>query len=139
MKDKKKALLVDIDGTLAHNDGHRGHFEWDKVGDDSYDPYIGDIVRTYADKVDIIIMSGRKKICMEDTKKWLRGFGVPYTNVFMRENDDNRPDEIVKEEMYKNFVEPKWDIHFVLDDRDKVVKMWRNLGLVCLQVREGNF
>ena len=26
-----------------------------------------------------------------------------------------------------------------LDDRDRVVKMWRKLGLTCLQVNEGNF
>ncbi|MFI8091530.1 hypothetical protein ACIF9R_24955 [Streptomyces sp. NPDC086080] len=28
--------------------------------------------------------------------------------------------------------------HF-LDDRDRVVALWRSLGIVCLQVDEGNF
>jgi len=27
----------------------------------------------------------------------------------------------------------------VFDDRDKVVKMWRNQGLRCCQVAEGDF
>ena len=27
-------VLVDLDGTIAHNDGHRGFFDWAKVGDD---------------------------------------------------------------------------------------------------------
>ena len=34
----------------------------------------------------------------------------------------------------------EYDVAGVLDDRDQVVKMWRNeLGLTCLQVAEGNF
>ncbi len=31
------------------------------------------------------------------------------------------------------------DVLCVFDDRDKVVKMWRENGLSCLQVAEGNF
>ena len=31
------------------------------------------------------------------------------------------------------------EILFVLDDRSQVVKMWRELGLTCLQVADGNF
>ena len=33
---KVGAVICDIDGTVAINDGHRGHFEWDKVGADVY-------------------------------------------------------------------------------------------------------
>jgi len=31
------------------------------------------------------------------------------------------------------------DVLCVFDDRDKVVKMWRDNGISCLQVAEGNF
>ena len=33
----------------------------------------------------------------------------------------------------------KEDIVCVFDDRDKVVKMWRDNGLTCFQVAEGAF
>ena len=31
------------------------------------------------------------------------------------------------------------DVFLVVDDRDKVVKMWRSLGLSVFQVAEGDF
>ena len=57
----------------------------------------------------------------------------------MREADDYREDSIVKAEMYDKYVKDKYHINFVLDDRNQVVKMWREIGLFCLQVADGNF
>jgi hypothetical protein len=53
--------------------------------------------------------------------------------------NDNRPDEVIKLELYKLHVEPDYKILFVLDDRNKVVDMWRDNGLKCLQVANGDF
>ena len=33
----------------------------------------------------------------------------------------------------------KYNVHFVLDDRQQVVDMWRSLGLTVFQVAEGDF
>ena len=57
----------------------------------------------------------------------------------MREEKDHRPDDIVKEEIYHKYIEDKYNIVCVFDDRDKVVKMWREQGLLCNQVYYGNF
>jgi hypothetical protein len=59
--------------------------------------------------------------------------------LFMRGDDDYRPDEIVKRELYEENVLGNYDVVGVIDDRSKVVKMWRELGLTCLQVAEGAF
>jgi hypothetical protein len=48
------------------------------------------------------------------------------------------PDEILKKHMLDAFVDID-DVFLVVDDRDKVVKMWRELGLNTFQVAEGNF
>jgi hypothetical protein len=48
------------------------------------------------------------------------------------------PDEILKKEMLDTFVNID-DVFLVVDDRDKVVKMWREEGLTCFQVAEGDF
>ena len=58
----------------------------------------------------------------------------------MRETQDNRKDSIVKHEIYTTCIKDRWDVLFVLDDRNQVVDMWRNtLNLPCLQVAEGDF
>ena len=64
---------------------------------------------------------------------------VYYSDLFMRADGDYRADSIVKEEIYHDKIEPVYNVLLVLDDRDSVVKMWRSLGLTCLQVAEGNF
>ena len=57
----------------------------------------------------------------------------------MRQNSDRRPDDVIKAEIYETCIEPYYNVLYVFDDRDRVVKMWREKGLTCLQVAEGNF
>jgi hypothetical protein len=57
----------------------------------------------------------------------------------MRRSGDNRCDSIVKEEIYREHIEGKYNVLAVFDDRDRVVDMWRRLGLLCLQVYYGDF
>jgi hypothetical protein len=57
----------------------------------------------------------------------------------MREENDNRKDSVIKEEIFFREIFGKWNVKFVLDDRDQIVRTWRNIGLKCLQVAEGNF
>lgn len=42
-------------------------------------------------------------------------------------------------ELYERYVQPIGSVTAVLDDRARVVAMWRALGLTVLQVAEGNF
>ena len=48
------------------------------------------------------------------------------------------PDEILKKAMLDTFVDID-DVFMCVDDRQKVVDMWRSLGLTCFQVAPGNF
>ena len=49
-------------------------------------------------------------------------------------------DKLKKEWLDELFPFPNaLDIVCVFDDRDKVVKMWRDNGLTCMQVAPGNF
>jgi hypothetical protein len=57
----------------------------------------------------------------------------------MRSNGDYRSDEIVKEELFRARIQPRYSVGGVIDDRNRVVKMWRRIGLVCFQVAEGEF
>ncbi len=41
--------------------------------------------------------------------------------------------------MFQDHVEDHWSVQFVMDDRQRVVDMWRSKGLKCLQVAPGDF
>ena len=51
------------------------------------------------------------------------------------------PDEVLKKKMLLEFVGDEWrsEVFCVFDDRQKVVDMWRDLGLTCFQVAPGDF
>ena len=77
--------------------------------------------------------------CRAETEKWLEDKEVEYVALFMRPEGDHRKDNIVKEEIFNNHIRNKYNVIFVLDDRNQVVEMWRSLGLKCLQVADGDF
>lgn len=131
-----KAIIVDIDGTLAKMDG-RSPFDWSKVGDDKCNTVVKNIVNSYNGTV--IIFSGRDSVCREETVKWLSDNGIAYDGLFMRPEKNQEKDAIIKRRMFDENVKGKFFIEYVLDDRNQVVEMWRNMGLTCLQVAEGDF
>lgn len=136
--EKDLCIIVDIDGTLACNSSGRGWYEYGKVDQDTVHGHIKSIVKRYTD-MDIIIVSGRYDNCKDITEKWLKDNDIPYTDIFMRKTNDNRCDTVIKKELFENHIEEKYNVLFVLDDRDRVVKMWRELGIPCLQVAPGDF
>jgi predicted kinase len=132
-------ILCDIDGTVAHM-STRSPFDWKKVGQDTVDKEIGGLLALIATEIDIVFMSGRDAVCRPETEAWLKKHGLKYKALHMRAENDNRKDNIVKRELYEQHIAGKYNVFFVLDDRDQVVDMWRNeLGLKVLQVAEGDF
>ncbi len=132
------AIVCDIDGTLAHMHD-RSPYDWNKVGNDKVDIPIAWLTSVLFRSVSVILVSGRDESCREETEDWLAKNGICYTKLIMRKEGDNRPDEVVKEELFNEHIRGDYNVRFVLDDRNKVVDMWRQLGLKCLQVAEGDF
>jgi predicted kinase len=90
--------------------------------------------------VKILFTSGREEKYREQTEKFLAKYipGIPY-ELYMRKTGDLRKDSIIKREIFDNEIRGKWNILFVLDDRNQVVDEWRSIGLACFQVNPGNF
>jgi predicted kinase len=133
------AIIVDQDGTLAHMSG-RSPYDWSRVGEDSVDDTVADVVRLHkAAGYDIIIVSGRDAVCRQITEDWLTSHNIPFDYIYMRARGDSRKDYVVKREIFDNYIRGHWNIKFVLDDRNSVVKTWREIGLKCFQVAEGDF
>ena len=59
--------------------------------------------------------------------------------MFMRQDGDHRPDHVIKVELLAIVRAEIGDPIMVFDDRNSVVKMWRELGVPCAQVVEGDF
>jgi predicted kinase len=132
------AIIVDIDGTLAHM-ASRSPYDYTQVGSDVADPTIRLLVHDAWERGDnVIIVTGRDDACKQETIDWLNEH-ISFTQLHMRVTDDKRDDGIVKHEIYEREIAPFFNVRYVLDDRDRVVEMWRATGLKCLQVGEGDF
>lgn len=134
------AIIFDIDGTLADHTGIRKPFEWCRVGEDK--PRINVIAAVHAfQKIgyDVIIMSGRSEVCREETIIWLKDHSIKYDKLIMRKLKDDRPDAIIKEELFWDGVADSYNVKFVMDDRNQMVDTWRLMGLECWQVNYGDF
>jgi hypothetical protein len=160
----KNIIVCDLDGTLA-NCEHRLHHiqrsdanglkrkpDWDAFFAGMRGDGVNGAVMHVLDKFisfggsryDIIYCTGRPERCRADTEWWFRevaGWSTETKHgfqMFMRADEDNRADHIVKQEILDNHI-PKDRVLFVLDDRQSVVDMWRRNGLTCFQVAPGKF
>lgn len=140
LQDAPEAVLVDVDGTVALK-GTRSPFDETRVHEDA--PNAAVIEAIQGEKAlgrYVVFMSGRTAGCYAETWAWLHEhLGFVPDDLLMRPAGDMRQDALVKRELFDEHVRDYWDIRRVYDDRDQVVKMWRDLGLTVLQVAEGAF
>jgi uncharacterized HAD superfamily protein len=145
---KEQAIIVDLDGTLADIRIRLKHLQGAKkdwksfnktIETDELHEWCREILLRFCVDHRIIVVSGRTDELKSQTEKWLKRFEVPFDHLFMRSKHDFRSDNIIKLEIYEQHIRDKFDILFVLDDRQKVVDMWRAQGLVVLQCAPGDF
>lgn len=134
-----RTWIVDIDGTLALMTG-RGPFDTSRYMEDRLNRPVARVVHALREAgYWIIVTSGRDEEFREVTERWLESAGVIYRDLVMRPRGDTRRDDVVKRELFWEHIAPRYAVYGVLDDRDRVVEMWRSLGLTCLQVAPGDF
>ena len=144
-------VVFDIDGTLSIV-GDRleclKEKDWDsfygRCGEDRVNEPIAKVCRNLEYFNQIAYVTGRRESCRLDTIEWLIKNDLPYqpnnfakpTLLLMRKDGDYRHDTIVKIELIKGFI---GDIEMVFEDRNSMVKAWRDAGVTCLQVADGDF
>ena len=153
---KTQTVIFDLDGTLALIDTRRklstkpnGKIDWDIFFDpknidlDKPNRPVIDTLKLFKDNgMRIVIFSGRSKTTKDATKDWLNKFDIPFDVLKMRPTSNDfkfKPDDQLKEDWMNGLFPNKSDIFCVFDDRDKVVKMWRDNGIPCFQVNYGDF
>lgn len=157
---KPPCVIFDIDGTIA-DCSHRLHFlpDYDKffaaMSDDTPIWPVIKLVNLFEtaleeeeeDRPAAIFVSGRPERYRKQTVDWmskyigsefscekevgLGGYWFP-CDLYMRKDGDHRPDHIIKNEIRQE-IEQRYTISLVIDDRPRVVSMWRAAGYVCLQ------
>lgn len=153
-----KCVIVDIDSTIA-DISHRlhmlpkltkedGSYEpsgrcWDEFHaaavDDKPIAEIIELVELIAAAYPIILCTGRGEETREKTIAWLNKHGVFFDDLYMRPYGDFRKDTVVKGEMLANLRADGYDPIMAFDDRTAVVKMFREAGVRCLQVCDGDY
>ena len=133
------AVLVDIDGTLAlaHS---RGPYDFDRCGEDRLNTPVAATVRLYGEAgYVVVLLSGRSEDYRRLTEVWLKENAVDYDELWMRHSGDQRRDDVVKAELFDAHVRDRFAVTHSIDDRDRVVALYRRMGLPCWQVAPGNF
>jgi hypothetical protein len=148
----KHIVIVDIDGTIAKIGDRLKYLhckpkDWDNFYShcDEDEPIfeIINLVKVLFLSYNVIFCSGRRESTRDKTRLWIfNNMGLIIdcpAHILLRSNNDFRDDIEVKPELLKKASIDLEEIAFVLEDRNTMVKKWREIGLICLQVSEGNF
>ena len=151
----KNTIIFDLDGTLALIDKRRelstkpnGKIDFDKLHDPSLIKHdkpnwpVIKIAQLFAEQgFNVVIFSGRSDKTKFTTRSWLSNNRIPFHSLVMRPHKTMNfvPDEVLKKQMLDDAPFDIDDVYLVVDDRQKVVDMWRNLGLTVFQVAPGDF
>jgi predicted secreted acid phosphatase len=145
---RKRAVIIDIDGTMANTD-HRlpllkgGNYtpeDWDKFIaaqlQDEPNKWCLEITKAmHKAGYKIIFITGRYYSEFGNTDGWLKKNLPKYMHnyiLLMRTDTDKRPDYESKEQILKT-IQDTYNILFAIDDKASVVKMFRQNGIECLE------
>lgn len=150
--EKIRAIICDVDNTII-DITHRYHLlkgketDWNAFLDENLirkDHAIKDVIDIiralkysgYA----ILFVTGRNSGIEQITREQIEtycGFDNCDYQLFMRPDEDREtPDADVKLEIYKNYIEPHYEVVMAFDDRQVIVDLWRSLGITTSHVGE---
>jgi len=139
--EKLPAFVFDLDGTVQKMNGRSPYDSMRSMTDlpnVSVIAVIRGLMVAYPD-AHFLAVSGREDKAADVTLEALSDYGIAPDAIFMRKTGDFRKDSIIKEEIYRERIEPDFNVIAVFDDRNQTVETWRKLGLHCFQVAEGDF
>jgi phosphoglycolate phosphatase-like HAD superfamily hydrolase len=142
MNNKPKAIIFDMDGTLANVSGIRHYLRptpphrsknFDAFHAESVDCPPNPAVLNHAMVAhllghQIIIVTARRARWRHHTAWWLALHGVHSDAMFMRGDKDNRPDYLVKQDILAA-IQHTWDVVHAVDDNPSVIALWQEHGI----------
>ena len=150
---KANAIIFDLDGTicddshrqkiLIDNAGHLTDIHWHTYHNDcdKDEPFHGicELMQLLWEDNEIILLTGRDNAFRFKTVRWLNKHNLRYDQIYMRPDGHYISSAEFKKTTYENIIKPYYHVKMVFEDRTCVVNMWRSLGLICLQTKEGDY
>ena len=132
---KPTAYIFDVDGTLANVDPYlyyvRGSDrDYDAFHEASIDALpniqvVEMLNNAVSDQHAILIVTSRKEKYRGLTSMWLAKNNIRSHGLFMRADNDNRPDYEAKKDMLDNIIK-LWDVVHAVDDNPNVIRLWED-------------
>ena len=148
-KTKSKWVVFDLDGTLCDISHRLYLIKRDKPLWEAFNEACSsdlprrreiELLKTlYKAGYKIALFTGRSASFKPETEDWLFYHGIKYDTLQMRAVGDRRSDSAVKKEYLESAGIKPEQVLFVVEDRDRVVQMWRDLGILCLQNVNGAY
>lgn len=148
---KRKAVIVDVDGTLADVSSIRHYVRkaqnpdgtWKRKNFDAFHqesvncpPILETLAHVHfwcASGHDILIVTARSERYRKQTSFWLADKAVPSDALFMRTDGDYRQDYIVKREILER-IRQRWDVVHAIDDNPSVIALWEEEGIATTMI-----
>ena len=145
----EKVVIVDIDGTIADNT-HRLHHinadtpDWpafyEAMKDDKTINSIVDLVyELWTGGFRVVLLTGRPEEYRKLTEDWLEREQIVFDDLIMRPTNSYVEDTQIKSQLLRESGIATSSIKFILEDRKRIVDMWRKKGFTVLHVAEGNY
>ena len=146
--ERPKAVILDVDGSLCDittalpklfSDSGK---DFDAFHDASRrcPPYLQGVdyaQRAFNTGHKLVVVTGRMRQWRDLTRAWLgEHLKLPYDGPFMRDDDDHRPSDVLKREIYTYLIN-SYDVRGCLEDDPKCIEMFTSLG-VKVEVGQGN-
>ena len=133
---RNKAVVFDLDGTIADTDDPRGlhkihhpTFALEARNADVFDKIVDKVREAKEDGKEVVILTARSAHYRKITEHWLHKNDIPYDALVMRPTDNTKADKKVKRELLEEDILPKFDVKKAYDDKNKNIKMFDKLGI----------
>lgn len=144
LKTKENIAVLEYEHGIFLADKNKVKFKPDyeafnnSLEEDMPNSTVVEICRALSENYSIFICTGRPEKFRERTERWLENYGIPYNQIWMRPNGSTESDAVVKKRML-DAIQKSNTVIAVFDDREKVVNMWRENGILCCQVAKGEY
>lgn len=138
-----KAIILDIDGTIAMHPDDRSPYDHTQAPYDLPNAALIEMLQNIHignPDMKFIFVTGRSEKYKLGTFAWLESnFPIPHILHMRPIDDDSTPDFIIKKNIYETKIKDKYFITAVFDDREQAVTQWRELGIPTYQNEFGRF
>ena len=140
---QQPAYIFDVDGTLANVDPYlhyvRGsNRDYEAFHEASIDALpnievVEMLNHAFFDQMHVIIVTSRKEKWRGLTSYWLAKNDIGHHALYMRSDEDDRPDYEVKKDILLK-IKNHWNVVHAVDDNPNVIRLWENYGIPTTKI-----